>query len=94
MPVPVALSAVDFLDMQHGWVTDGTVLYVTTNGGQSWTKMAPGSSFKNVAQLDFVSSTEGWAIGGQGKGARFLLKTVDGGKTWTPVTSTFSGLSS
>ena len=93
-PVPVALNAVDFLDMQHGWVTDGTVLYVTTDGGQSWAKMAPGSSFKHVTQLGFVSSTEGWAIGGQGKGARFLLKTVNGGQSWTPVTSTFSGLSS
>ena len=90
-PVPAALSAVDFSDMQHGWVTDGTTLYVTNDGGQHWTKMAPGSNFKRVTQLHFVSSSEGWAIGGQGKGAPFLFKTTDGGQTWTPLTSTLSG---
>ena len=86
--MPAALSTVDFKDMQHGWLTDGTTLYATSDGGQHWRKMAPGSNFKRVTQLDFVSSTEGWAIGGQGKGAPFLLKTMDGGQTWTPLTST------
>ena len=86
-PVPVALSAVDFLDMQHGWVTDGSILYATSNGGHHWTKIVPGTSFKHVTQLDFISSTVGWAIGGQGTGAPFLLKTMDGGQTWTPITS-------
>lgn len=89
-PVPVAPSAVNFLDMQHGWVTDGTAIYVTRDGGQSWTKTVPGGSFNHVTQLDFVSSAEGWAVNGQGKGAQFLLKTQDGGQTWTPVTSTLS----
>ena len=86
-PVPVALSAVDFLDMQHGWVTDGSILYATSNGGHHWTKIVPGTSFKHITQLDFISSTVGWAIGGQGTGAPFLFKTVDGGLTWTPITS-------
>ncbi|MFL5655481.1 MAG: WD40/YVTN/BNR-like repeat-containing protein [Ktedonobacteraceae bacterium] len=86
-PVPVALSAVDFLDMQHGWVTDGSILYATSNGGHHWTKIVPGTGFKHITQLDFISSTVGWAIGGQGTGAPFLFKTVDGGQTWTPITS-------
>ena len=89
-PVPAALNVVDFIDVQHGWLTDGTTLYVTNDGGQHWTKIVPGSNFKRVTQLDFVSSTEGWAIGGQSKGAPFLLKTIDGGQTWTPVTSTLT----
>jgi len=87
-PVPATLSAVDFLDMQHGWVTDGSILYATTDSGQHWTKIAPGKSFQHVSELDFVSSTVGWAIGGQG--ASHLLRTIDGGRTWVPTTPMIS----
>jgi len=73
------------VDMQRGWVTDGMVLYSTSDGGQHWTKLYPGANFKQVADLSFVSSTTGWAIGGQSNTSSFLLKTTDGGKTWTPI---------
>ncbi|HEY6407441.1 MAG TPA: hypothetical protein VIY29_08235 [Ktedonobacteraceae bacterium] len=75
--VPIALVAVSFFDLQHGWMTDGTTLFVTSNGGQHWTKLAANTNFKNITQLDFVSSAIGWAINGQR-----MLKTVDGGQTW------------
>jgi photosystem II stability/assembly factor-like uncharacterized protein len=84
-PVPLVLGTTDFSDMQHGWATNGTVLYSTSDGGQHWTKLSPSASFKQVTHLDFVSSTTGWAIGRQGNSASSLLKTVDGGQTWTPV---------
>jgi photosystem II stability/assembly factor-like uncharacterized protein len=61
------------------------ILYRTSNGGQQWTKLSPGASFKQVTSLDFVSSTLGWAISGQGKNPSLLLKTTDGGQTWTPI---------
>jgi photosystem II stability/assembly factor-like uncharacterized protein len=77
IPVPIALEASSFLDGQQGWITDGSSLYGTSDGGQHWTKRIPGGSFTNVTQLDFVSSTLGWALNGQG-----LLKTIDGGQTW------------
>jgi photosystem II stability/assembly factor-like uncharacterized protein len=76
-PVPIALEASSFLDVKQGWITDGSSLYGTRDGGQHWTKRIPGGSFTNVTQLDFVSSTLGWTINGQG-----LLKTIDGGQTW------------
>jgi hypothetical protein len=84
-PVPAALAASHFLDMQQGWVTDGTALFRTDDAGQHWTRLATSTNFKNVTQLDFVSRTTGWAISGQG-----LLKTVDGGQTWSAITSTTS----
>jgi photosystem II stability/assembly factor-like uncharacterized protein len=71
--------------MQHGWATDGTVLYSTSNGGQHWTKLSPNTSFKQVTFLNFVSSTAGLAISQQGNSSSFLLKTADGGQTWTPI---------
>jgi photosystem II stability/assembly factor-like uncharacterized protein len=89
-PLPTAPGTVDFVDMQHGWATDGMILYRTSDGGQHWTKLSPGASFKQVTYLDFVSSTVGWAIGGQGNNSSLLLKTTDGGQTWTPIPYTIS----
>jgi photosystem II stability/assembly factor-like uncharacterized protein len=84
-PLPLASVAIDFADMQHGWATDGTILYRTSNGGQKWTKLSPGVTFKQVTSLDFVSSTLGWAIGGPGKNSSLVLKTTDGGESWMTV---------
>jgi photosystem II stability/assembly factor-like uncharacterized protein len=85
MPLPTAFGTLDFVDMQHGWATDGMMLYSTSDGGQHWTKLSPGANFKQVTGLSFVSSSTGWAIGGQSKTPSFLLKTTDGGTTWTSL---------
>jgi photosystem II stability/assembly factor-like uncharacterized protein len=69
--------------MNHGWVTDGDVLYVTTDGGSHWTTIPPTPPFANVKQIDFVSPQLGWAVT-----PTSLLKTEDGGSTWTPVVYT------
>jgi photosystem II stability/assembly factor-like uncharacterized protein len=85
MPLAAAFGIIDFVDMQHGWVTDGMVLYNTSDGGQHWAKLSPGANFRQITYLSFVSSTTGWAIGRQSNTSSFLLKTTDGGKTWTPI---------
>jgi len=90
MPVSAALSASHFLDKQHGWLTDGTNLFVTSDGGQHWAKLTPSANFKRVTLLDFVSQSTGWAISNQGDGSSFLLKTTDGGQTWTQITPVIS----
>jgi photosystem II stability/assembly factor-like uncharacterized protein len=90
MPVSAALSASHFLDVQHGWLTDGIALFVTSDGGQHWTKLTASANFKHVTQLDFVSESTGWAISKQGDGSSFLLKTTDGGQTWTQITPVIS----
>ena len=60
-PVSAALRilGLGFADMQHWWATDGTILYSTDDGGNHWIKLSPGESFKNIAQLDFVSDKVG-----------------------------------
>jgi photosystem II stability/assembly factor-like uncharacterized protein len=90
MPVSVALSSSHFLDMQHGWLTDGTNLFVTSDGGQHWAKLARSTNFKQVTQLDFVSESTGWALSSQSAGSSYLLKTTDGGQTWTQITPMIS----
>jgi len=77
-----------FSDVNHGWATNGTALFATTNGGQHWTQLPASSAFQGVASLDFVSNTTGWAISEPASGALALLKTTDGGQTWTAITPT------
>jgi photosystem II stability/assembly factor-like uncharacterized protein len=55
-----------------------TLLCQTSDGGRHWASWMPGTPFTGVTVLDFVSSTQGWAIGSAG-----LLRTTDEGRTWT-----------
>lgn len=89
-PLRAAATTADFIDVSHGWASDGTLLYVTSDGGQHWTKLSPGGDFQHVTQLDLVSSDIGWAIGAIGSKTPSLLKTVDGGHTWTVIPYTIS----
>ncbi len=77
-----------FVDANHGWVTDGDALYVTSDGGRRWATIRPGPPFEpfdQVGELDFISTKVGWATGRGPVTAPFLLKTADGGHTWTDV---------
>jgi len=89
-PLPVALRILSFADTQHWWASDGTVLYSTADGGKRWLKLSPAAVFKNIAQLDFVSDKVGWAISLTTSQASSLLKTIDGGRTWTTIPATIS----
>jgi photosystem II stability/assembly factor-like uncharacterized protein len=90
VPVSAASRILGFADMQHWWATDGTILYSTGDGGNHWTKLSPSGSFKNIVQLDFISATVGWAISSTTSASSSLLKTADGGRTWTTISSTVS----
>jgi photosystem II stability/assembly factor-like uncharacterized protein len=85
--LPVGPGVFDFVDMQHGWASDGSVLYMTSDGGNHWIKLSPNESFKHISLLDFVSSTIGWAISSATSMPSSLLKTIDGGRTWTVIAS-------
>ncbi len=58
---------------------------MTNDGGRQWTTVRPGPPFANVGGLDFISPRIGWATG-QALSDPFLLKSLDGGRTWTAVT--------
>ena len=81
-----------FYDEKHGWVSDGTVLYKTDDGGKVWTKteivVPPGAE---VRQILFVNPFVGWVVlqkvsdliidNPDFKG--WLLFTSDGGQSWS-----------
>ena len=79
-----------FLDETHGWaVSGGTGSSVTrilrTVDGESWEDL--GAAPQYIHGLAMSSPTEGVAAGylGMGSVPSTLLKTRDGGRTWTPV---------
>jgi photosystem II stability/assembly factor-like uncharacterized protein len=84
-----------FVDMSHGWATDGLVLHATSDGGQLWTTIPTAPPFAAVEQLDFISPQIGWALrssessGGTPKSPS-LLETLDGGRTWASIAYTIS----
>ena len=86
----------DFADINHGWVVVGDALYMTGDGGRHWATLRPASPFAPVKQIAFVSPQVGWAVrpielsDGSPQIPPFLLKTVDGGRTWAPVVYTVS----
>lgn len=67
---------------ENSWyLTDGSTLYSSINAGTSWMSQhitAPGT----LTQIDYVSPNEGWAISNN-NGRTYLLKTIDGGRTWS-----------
>jgi photosystem II stability/assembly factor-like uncharacterized protein len=78
----VPLFSVYFVDSTAGWAAGnaggnvGGVVLATDDGGKRWRKVAAG--LEGLTAVHFVDRRTGWA-------ARFggLLKTTDGGHTWT-----------
>ncbi len=73
------------------WVVAGSrVLHETTDAGRSWHTVRPLGlpARATIWQASFTSASDGWAIfwlpkGNGGSGA--LVRTTDGGLTWTPL---------
>jgi photosystem II stability/assembly factor-like uncharacterized protein len=81
-----------FLDATHWWVGTGAKLWITADGGMSWsTAVLPLPSGSASLALDFVDTHNGYAIVGSGMtsgslpAATTLLKTTDGGAHWSPL---------
>ncbi|HET9849044.1 MAG TPA: hypothetical protein VFR68_10865 [Candidatus Dormibacteraeota bacterium] len=83
-PLPANCFTVDFLSAAAGWTLDAkhnTIQY-TGDGGQHWSALGTVPSSQVVVDFQFVNSAIGWAMGSETMGDT-LIKTVDGGRTWT-----------
>jgi len=65
-------------------------LYRTADGGASWRPVNAEKSLEeylthgeDIVQLEFVDGEYGWAVARDGHNLTQLLKTTDGGRTWT-----------
>ncbi len=83
----------DYLDMTHwSMLPESGVLYTTADGGQHWTIIQPHDAFQRILDVDFLTSSTGWAIGDNTPANGICMcdldtvttpvKTSDGGKTW------------
>jgi photosystem II stability/assembly factor-like uncharacterized protein len=86
-------------DMQHAWAITSTGTYVTSDGGQSWTKFPP--TPQPIGMMSFIDAKNGWAVGPRdipiganvsdviakatNSGQPLLLHTTDGGRTWQQI---------
>ena len=76
----------DCVSMQDCWVWDGVRMDVTQDGGETWKTVNPNLNLSQViAQLDFVSPTDGWVTSQDANGKGALYRTMDGGATWSSL---------
>jgi photosystem II stability/assembly factor-like uncharacterized protein len=93
------LYSLSFADDDHGWAMGENVILATSDGGASWraralqVRFADGtegpyhlSRFWRIRAVRFVSPTDGWAFGWGWGEIGVILRTDDGGLTWTEQT--------
>lgn len=85
----VLTNSVSFIDNQTGWITLGSAVYRTTNGGGIWIPHTNGIEYP-VEGVVFVTPLLGWTCGGiqifdreRSQGEGVIYRTTDGGVSWT-----------
>jgi photosystem II stability/assembly factor-like uncharacterized protein len=92
----LSLTAVDFVDPMHGWVSgfptlsteDGGATFATSDGGVTWRREELGtSSFRPIWDIRFIDTDRGYAVGADYVAAWGppVYRTTDGGNTWTLI---------
>jgi photosystem II stability/assembly factor-like uncharacterized protein len=62
---------------------DGSFIYRTANGGDSWTLLKEDTTILGLYGIYFTDDNTGTVVGADGA----ILRTINGGETWTPQTS-------
>lgn len=86
----VGPQALHVIDSEHMWAcTDDGNVFFSSDGGVTWTDQAAlGASGANALHaITFENYSLGYAVGA----ADTVIKTVDGGTTWSAVTATGGG---
>ena len=80
------LATIQFLSPLEGWAIGGDTFLHTVDGGTSWSSATvPAGTWSQAAR--FFDSLNGVAVGGSGH----IVRTSDGGTTWTTVRPAGSG---
>ena len=78
------LTQVNFTTPNNGWLTTIGQVHYTASGGGTWNvqhQVRSQSRPPGILDIHFVSTTEGWAVGGKGT----VLWTENGGGHWEPL---------
>ena len=76
------LTSIEMVDPQEGWLTAPSGLSHTTDGGSSWDSI----SAQSLNKVRFLGSRQGVAVAPDG----LILRTSDGGETWTQDSCEFT----
>lgn len=76
-----ALRAWSWPDVTHGFAVPSGKFCATSDGGNSWQCRRTPRVLRSFVELQFLTPRFGWALSGTR-----LLRTADGGITWTPAT--------
>jgi photosystem II stability/assembly factor-like uncharacterized protein len=91
--VSVTLRDIQFLDKNTGFIAGDDINFLkTTDGGKNWTNIkvtAISDATTDLYKIKFFSATTGVILGYKSSttGPGYILKTTDGGTTWT-ITAT------
>jgi photosystem II stability/assembly factor-like uncharacterized protein len=84
------VSGVSFVDQDNGWsvgvsvFTSSSIVVRITNGASNSPNFTVQTSFaKKLRQIQMLDANNGWVIGDGGT----IMKTINGGDTWSPQTS-------
>jgi len=97
VPNTVAIvNKIEFVNPKRGWILcssqyglSGTqkFLFSTEDGGESWHNLTANNFLPyagTLTDINFINDTDGWlTVGNPASANVFLLKTTDGGKTWS-----------
>jgi photosystem II stability/assembly factor-like uncharacterized protein len=93
--LPVSLTDVDFVDVEHGWAVGfvtssgeiGGATFHTTDGGSTWERQDPGHFFDLLWDVEAIDANRAYIMGANYIAAWGppVFRTVDGGTTWEKV---------
>ena len=88
-----AYLAVTEATQESDTAVNTTMLFVTTDGGRSWTHSAPLRAESTVSQVSFADPQHGFLLlggddGAMGQDSVWLYRTSDGGAHWSPAAAT------
>ena len=83
------IFAMQFADDRNGWAIGGTKVLRTTDAGQSWSSLDASRDVRDMAPraIQFLDERLGWLAGRHGG----LMRTDDGGETWTAAALPLAG---
>jgi photosystem II stability/assembly factor-like uncharacterized protein len=83
-----SLRSVALVDASTGWAVGDGGMIATTDGGRNWKAQdLPGAGTYKFTSVSFVNANDGWACGSYtvrgGTSSSRIVRTVNGGATWT-----------
>lgn len=88
--IPITISgkfAIDFINLQEGWIINDQYIYKTKDGAQHWDRITIDINLKGNVKFTLVNSNIGWITrqDTSKSGTWHLYKTNDGGYTWSEI---------